>query len=214
MLFRSVQAIGEPIRRQSPHFVFNSLATLENFILENRNAEATGLLQKFSRLTRLVLENSARPLVALDDDLTALKLYVDLETTRFNHSFRVEWNVDAEILEENPSVPPLLVQPFVENAILHGLRAKKGDDGLLKISLSRTENDLLFLIEDNGVGRRQAAKIEPPKPVGQTSMGGKLTERRIELFNQTNRRAATVAVEDLFPEKEDAGTRVELRLPV
>ena len=204
----------EALRAQmNPHFVFNSLSTLENFILENRNQEAQGLLQKFSRLTRLVLENSARPLIPLEDDLTALKLYVELEQTRFQNAFDVEWELDAQVLEENPSIPPLIVQPFVENAILHGLRSKKSGDNSLKIKLLSKNEGLFFIIEDNGVGRKMATKLAQPKPPGQTSKGVQITERRIELFNQNSPRPATVAVSDLFPDREETGTRVELWLP-
>ncbi len=200
--------------QMNPHFFFNSLSTLESFIVEQKTAEATAQLQKFSRLTRLVLENSARPLVPLEDDLAALRLYVELEQTRFQNSFRVDWDLDAGLLDENPPVPPLLVQPFVENAILHGLRNKKSGDKWLKISLRRVGETLVFNIEDNGVGREQARGFSSQKMRGQTSLGGKLTERRIELFNQTRAQKASVETQDLVDNQADTGTQVQLCLPL
>lgn len=200
--------------QMNPHFIFNSLSTLESFIMEHQTEEATQQLHKFSRLTRLVLENSARPLVPLEDDLSALRLYVELEQIRFQNAFSVQWFVDADVLDENPQVPPLLVQPFVENAILHGLRNKKTGEKWLHIRLRREGEMLVFSIEDNGVGREQTRALASHKTGGQTSLGGKLTERRIQLFNQTSRNTATVQVQDLYHDRPDTGTRVELRLPL
>lgn len=200
--------------QMNPHFLFNSLGTLEAFIMEQRTDEATVMLHKFSRLTRMVLENSARPLVPLEDDLAALRLYIELEQIRFQNAFRVEWELDEAMLDENLQIPPLLVQPFVENAILHGLRNKISGEKFLKITLRKEDKSLVFIIEDNGVGRDQARQISKQKMPGQTSLGGKLTLRRIELLNRTLQTKAKVQVRNLYENEADTGTHIELRLPV
>ena len=107
--------------QMNPHFIFNSLNSIENFIMQNKERQASDYLNKFARLIRIILENSFHDLITVSQDLEALQLYVDLEQFRFHNKFSYQVCIDKELTEDNYRIPPLLIQPFVENAIVHGL---------------------------------------------------------------------------------------------
>ena len=193
--------------QMNPHFIFNSLNSIADYINKNNIPAADLYLTKFSRLMRLILENSEKKEVPLQDDLKALELYIQLEAKRLNDTFLYQINVDKDIDQENTLVPPLLLQPFVENSIWHGFAPKKGN-GRLIIHIQK-ENDMLnCMVEDDGVGRQKAG--EQKNAYGKSkSLGMKITTERIEILNQTKKTKAGVTLVDL-----EQGLRAEVRLPL
>jgi tetratricopeptide (TPR) repeat protein/type II secretory pathway pseudopilin PulG len=212
-----IEMKAEALRAQmNPHFIFNSLNTIEGFMLQNRTLEASTFLQKFSKLIRLVLENSRHSTVSLEQDLEVLRIYVQLESIRYEGTFKYEFDVDDFILEYQ--IPPTLIQPFIENAILHGLRNRNKsigaatNGGFLKITVEEIENAISIRIEDNGVGRENARKLKQNNILsGKTSIGMDNTAERLRLFSPDTK----LTISDLYPNAEDGnvGTRVEFRLP-
>ena len=208
-----IEMKAEALRSQmNPHFIFNSLNTIEGFMLQNRTLEASTFLQKFSKLIRQVLENSRHSTISLEQDLDVLRIYAQLESIRYEGTFTYAFDVDESILEYQ--IPPTLIQPFVENAILHGLRNrfKSDEGGFLSITVENIEKNIHIRIEDNGVGRENALKINKNNTVaGKTAIGMDNTAERLRIFSPE----AKLLITDLNPNAADGniGTRVEFRLP-
>jgi tetratricopeptide (TPR) repeat protein len=215
-----IEMKAEALRAQmNPHFIFNSLNTIEGFMLQNKTLEASSFLQKFSKLIRLVLENSRHSTISLEQDLEVLRIYVQLESIRYEGTFKYEFDVDDFVLEQQ--IPPTLIQPFIENAILHGLRYRnksvgkdtESNGGFLKITVEELDKNLVIRIEDNGIGRENARKIQKDNTIsGKTSIGMDNTAERLKIFSAD----AKLFISDLNPNAADGnvGTRVEIRLPI
>jgi len=197
--------------QMNPHFIFNSLSSINWYILENDKDTASDYLTRFSRLMRMVL-NSQKPLIPLEDELKMLQLYLDLERLRFGHSFDYSVTFTNALDAGTVSIPPMLLQPFCENAIWHGFRNKEGQ-GHININI-RMENDLIeCMITDNGVGRKQAAELKSKAVKRERSFGLDITRERLALFNEENGSDANFEIEDLADENGSAvGTRVILRI--
>lgn len=195
--------------QMNPHFIFNSLNSIGDYITKNNVPEADRYLGKFARLMRMILENSEQKNVSLSQDLKALELYMQLERLRMNNRFDYEIKVDDDINAAETMVPPLLLQPFVENSIWHGLAHKKSS-GKLLILIQRESNDMIkCVVEDDGIGRTQSALVKTAGPNESTSLGMKITEARIDILNRIENSKATVNIVDL-----QQGLRVELLLPL
>jgi LytS/YehU family sensor histidine kinase len=195
--------------QMNPHFVFNILNTIESYALENNKEAASDMIQRFSRLTRLVLENSMNQLVPFENDWKSLRLYIELEQMRYANKFLVKYNVQYEILERDYFIPPMIIQPFVENAIIHGLRNKADDCGILNLSANLQNGYIIVQVEDNGIGRAGAAKLKVNNPIHKNSLGIKVTQDRISIFNNLNQnKKANVEIQDLLE-----GTRIVIWLP-
>jgi sensor histidine kinase YesM len=195
--------------QMNPHFVFNILNTIESYALDNNKEAASVMIQKFSRLTRLVLENSMNQLVPFENDLNSLQLYIELEQMRYADKFMVVYNIQERIVEGDYLIPPMIIQPFVENAILHGLRNKADGNGILKLSASLQTEYIIVQVEDNGIGRAKAAESKANNPIHKSSVGIKVTQDRISIFNNLNPdRKANVEIQDLHE-----GTRVVISIP-
>lgn len=199
--------------QMNPHFMFNSLNSINNFILKNDPDNASGYLTKFSRLMRLILDNSRSEWVMLESELKALELYIELESVRFDNSFTYHISVEPGVGIETVIVPPLLIQPYVENAIWHGLLHRKIPGGKLNISLWK-EFDLLHIeIDDNGIGREEAKRLKSKMAIKQKSHGMKITAERIAIVNKVYNVDARVTITDLKNENNDTtGTKVLLTL--
>ena len=196
--------------QMNPHFLFNTLNSINWYIIKNKPLEASKYLTKFSHLMRQILDNSKSNLISLQKELDTLKLYIDLEGIRFEGQFEYEYTVDPGLDLDQLKVPPLIFQPFVENAIWHGLLHKKGN-GLIKIHIHKLEAMMLCVVQDNGVGRKAAAAISNSKGKNRTSSGLQITTKRIRALSGTNK---TVEIIDLENEVGEAlGTRVEFYLP-
>jgi len=191
--------------QMNPHFIFNCINGIDALIQSNDKYQATIYLNKFARLIRNILDSSKHETVTLARDLETLQLYIDLERFRSEDRFVAEINVDKDLLEEDCRVPPLIVQPYVENAILHGLRLRPGKTGKLTIGVSREAEYLVYRIEDNGVGRA-AASTSP----GHRSYGMEMSSDRVNLFNREDH--IPVVITDLEEDGRPTGTRVQVSL--
>lgn len=199
--------------QMNPHFIFNALQSIQNFLLNHQSENANEYLLKFSRLMRLVLENSLHSEVPLKDDLDALELYIQLESLRFTHPVKYSITIDESIDPELVTIPPLLLQPFVENAFWHGLQYKS-DEGSINIRIEKKDRAILCIVEDNGVGRSYIRELKGAEPE-RKSLGMALTLERIELFNKMHGTHTEFTILDLFNENsKPAGTRIELLVPV
>jgi tetratricopeptide (TPR) repeat protein len=195
--------------QMNPHFIFNALNSINSYIQENERDLASGFLTKFARLMRLVLENSRHNEVPLVQDLEALRLYMELEQSRMNGKFDYSIEVDAALDQAETMVPPLVMQPFVENAIWHGISRKEGK-GHIKLIVRKYPNRLTMSVEDDGVGR--GASSTHPAPDGappKSSLGTTITQDRLSLLGKQRGGEAGFRFMDL-----EAGTRVEVELPI
>ena len=200
--------------QMNPHFIFNCLNAIDNYILKNDVQNASMYLNKFARLIRTILSESDKSYVTLKSELELLKNYIELENLRFEDKFEFRLSADAAIDLEDTEVPPMLLQPFVENALVHGLIHKKGDK-LLSLKIVPIEGALLCIIEDNGIGRAEAKRIKESKSQTHESKGMRVTEGRLELLQQQVKEKGTVTIYDLKDENGNAaGTRVEITIPV
>jgi LytS/YehU family sensor histidine kinase len=198
--------------QMNPHFIFNCLSSINRFILKNESKAASNYLTRFSRLIRMVLINSQKPLIALEDELQMLRLYLDMERLRFKESFDFSITFLNVMDDDNIFIPPLLLQPFCENAIWHGLMHKDGH-GRLEINLSLENNILYCTITDNGIGRDKAEEIKSKSAEKEKSMGLKITAERLALLNREKGVHTSYEMEDLLDENGNpAGTKVHLRI--
>jgi tetratricopeptide (TPR) repeat protein len=198
--------------QMNPHFIFNSLGSINHFILKNDGRTASSYLTRFSRLIRMVLINSQKPLITLSDELEMLRIYLDMERLRFKNSFDYVISFINEIDAESVSVPPLILQPFCENAIWHGLMHKEGH-GNLTIDLSMSNTILECVISDNGIGRTNAAKLKTRSDEKEKSMGLHITTQRLALLNQNKNVHTVYTIDDILDEhKNVTGTKVILKI--
>ncbi len=200
--------------QMNPHFIFNALQSIQTFLLSHKPNEANTYLLKFSKLMRLVLENSQYSEVSLKEDMQALELYMQLESIRLPHPFTYKFHIDKAINEEEATIPPLILQPFVENAIWHGLQYKP-ESGQIDIFISKRDNSLYAVVQDNGVGRDMTKKNTRPLLMKRESLGMKLTEERLKILNELKHTNAQFKIIDLFTkDNQPSGTKVELSLPL
>ena len=209
----SLELEMQALRAQmNPHFIFNCLSSINRFIIKNETEAASDYLTRFSRLIRMVLINSQKSLITLEDELEMLKLYLDMERLRFKNSFNYNIHFKNTVDTGAILVPSLLLQPFCENAIWHGLMHKEGL-GQLDISISMEEKILHCEITDNGVGREKAAELRSRSVEKEKSLGLKITKERLALFNKNNDSETFYEIEDLFDENnEAAGTKIKLQI--
>jgi tetratricopeptide (TPR) repeat protein len=192
--------------QMNPHFIFNSLSSINDYISRNNVDEAGEYLTSFAKVMRLTLENSEQKEVPLADDLEALRLYMQLEAKRLNNKFTYSIDVTDNIDQENTLVPPMLLQPFAENSIWHGIGKKQGN-GHITISIRKQNNMLHCSVEDDGVGRTGAAQQAAPGE--RKSLGMTITQSRIDMLNKLKNAKATVQVTD-----KENGLKAEVILPL
>lgn len=202
----------EALRAQmNPHFIFNCLTSIDNLIQMDEKEKATLYLSKFAKLIRSILENATNNTVPCWKDIETLKLYLELEELRWDKKFSYQVIVADEIINGDYKVPPLIIQPFVENAIHHGLLNKIEGDKKLLIRVSVAKNLIQYLIEDNGVGRVKANEYKQLNKSSHQSLGMQITTDRINLFNRHNE--GFVKITDLVNElMQPCGTRVTIEL--
>jgi LytS/YehU family sensor histidine kinase len=163
---------------------------------------------------RLILDNSRQEWVSLASELDQLQLYIELEQLRFNDGFDFKIETDSSLRKEDIAIPPMIIQPYIENAILHGIAHKK-EKGHILISLKPVNKHLECLVEDDGIGRERAAVLKSKRISAHNSVGLKVTEERLQLISERTGKEASVAVIDKFDEsKMPAGTKVIVRLPL
>ncbi len=195
--------------QMNPHFIFNSLNSIENFILQNEKRQASDYLIKFSKLIRTILEINQLQLIPFEKDMEALKWYIELEQIRFPQKFAVQISIDPAVQAGNFNVPPMVVQPFIENAIVHGLAHSKHDGHELNIAVNLQNGFLEYVIEDDGIGMTKSATINELNKPGHKSVGLPITMERIRLHNQTNGEDDIV-----FTDRQPSGTRVVVKIKI
>ncbi len=201
--------------QMNPHFLFNSLNSINRFVLDNQPEKASDYLTKFSRLIRRILQNSKLPTVPLADELEALRLYIDMERLRFENKFAYTMVVHESVEPAYIEVPPLVIQPYVENAIWHGLLHKDEGHGQLSITVNRDDRALYVAVEDNGVGRAAAAALRSRSAIKKKSLGTQITaDLLLQLEKMYNVKASARTTDLLDPQGQAAGTRVMLELPL
>ncbi len=202
--------------QMNPHFIFNSLNAIQELIITENTEEGYKYLSSFSKLLRMVLNNSEKNFITLSAELEMIQLYLSLEALRFKQSFNYEIIIDESVETEIIQVPSLLMQPYVENAVWHGLRHKKGNKNLL-ITIKENSQQLQIEIDDNGVGREKSAEIKSQKLGAEQfeSKGTALAQQRIVLLNQQFPNLATTEIVDKLNENgESSGTKVIIYLPI
>lgn len=199
--------------QMNPHFIFNCLNAIDNLVQTNQKEKATTYLARFAKLIRSVLESSKNNVVPFQKDFESLQLYLQMEQFRCNDKFSYELTADEELLHSDYKIPPLIIQPFVENAIHHGLLNKETGDRKLTVNAS-LENDVIkYVITDNGVGRTRAKEIKELNKPGQQSYGIAITEERIHLNNQ-HKKPGDIVITDLWDNEHPAGTKIEVCLKI
>lgn len=198
----------------NPHFIFNCMNSINQMILAGDDQNASNYLTKLSKLIRMILENAQDPEVSLKDELATLEAYIQLEDLRFSKKIRYKINLKNEIDPENIYLPSMVLQPFVENAIWHGLMPKKEEEnGLITISIEQGQDQLMCLIEDNGVGREKALELQQKSVWKTKSLGLKITEERLKLLGKELQKQL-IRITDLKDAVGHAlGTRVEVNIP-
>ncbi|RYU97328.1 histidine kinase [Emticicia agri] len=201
--------------QMNPHFIFNCLNSIQYYVANNDLDAASDYLTKFSRLIRLVLENSRSEKVTLSNELETLRFYIEMEAMRFGKKLNYEIRIDEDIEPDILQIPPLLIQPFVENAVWHGLMHKP-QGGTVSIAIKQPQAETLqILITDDGIGRKKAVEFKSKSATNRKSFGLKVTTERIELINglyQTNTKVQMIDLTDA--QGQASGTQVIVEIPI
>jgi tetratricopeptide (TPR) repeat protein len=197
--------------QMNPHFIFNCLSAIDNLIQTKQSDKATSYLARFAKLIRSVLDSSKNILVPFQMDLETIQLYLEMEKFRCNDKFLYEINVDPLLLHSDFKVPPLIAQPFIENAIHHGLLNKKGNDRQLRVTIALHAEHIIYSITDNGIGREKAAGFKEINRPEHQSYGIAITRERIHLHNK-NGIDDDLTITDLKEEGIPSGTKAVIRI--
>ncbi len=210
----AVRAELKALRAQmNPHFTFNTLSAIQTAVNDSDPEKASEYIVNFAHLIRKVLENSRHRRIKLNEEIEMLHLYVGLEQLRFSNKFEYSIEVDPNLDTDYVEIPSMVIQPYVENAIIHGLASKKGK-GRLMIRMTLEKDNLLCVVEDNGIGRENAMKIKASKNLKRDSMAMSITEDRMELYRTELGEEFSLKITDLKDETGNpSGTRVELTFP-
>lgn len=199
--------------QMNPHFLFNSLNSIQEFIILNEKKLANEYLSKFSRLMRVYLNHSAKDSVRLEEEIEALQVYLELEKLRFE-DIQITLGIDPQLNQEDIHIPPLFIQPYVENTFKHGLFHKK-TDRKLDISFTKTNADTLeIIIQDNGIGRAKARQIKQARFSNNDSFSTSANEQRLNLLNYNKKNSIKVNILDLSENNIPAGTKVTIQIPI
>lgn len=199
--------------QMNPHFIFNSLNSINSFITSNNPATAQSFLTKFAKLMRYILDNSRKSVVPVEDEMNTLQLNLELEQLRFGNRFDFNIEVDELIDIENTYITPMLIQPFVENAIIHGVANKEGQ-GLIEVKLKIEGNAMHCVIQDNGIGREKAMELKNQSGIARhKSLGMQVTRERLELLKEKSVDVSLDFSDLRDPSGNASGTRIDLRIP-
>jgi ligand-binding sensor domain-containing protein len=197
--------------QMNPHFMYNTLNSIQALILKQDIRNSNLYLSRFSHLMRQVLDVSGKEEISLAEEAEILELYLSLEKLRFGDHFSYQISISADIDSHNTYLPPLILQPFVENAIKHGLLHKKGEKHLL-ISLEKERNSLVCRIRDNGIGRKRSEEIKLRQQEKHRSFSTEATRKRLELLNHTRHKKISLEILDLYDQQQPSGTEVIIRI--
>ena len=216
--------------QMNPHFIFNCLNSIQQYVMDKDVRGANEFITNFSRLVRQTLDISARPRISLAEEIQYISTYLELEKTRYENKFAYEVSIADEIDRQDMHIPPLILQPYIENAIRHGIGHRQDELGRIKIRMetdggsdgqhrkngwSNGEGYLVCIIKDNGVGRQQAGLFKGRNPIHYQSQGMGLTAKRVEMLNKTSKSPILIRIEDLEDTNgQPSGTRVVIRFPL
>jgi sensor histidine kinase YesM len=201
--------------QMNPHFIFNSLNSIKLYIINNEKENAVYYLNKFAKLIRKILVASNEKDISLAEELETMKLYMNIENIRFSNEIDFKINIDNTINLENIRVPSLILQPFLENSLWHGLSSKTSDKRIVLDIKKNTDNYITISITDNGVGRKVSHERKLKKTLKRDSVGIEITKERLFNFSQRFARMYNLKIEDLFDKQNNAtGTKVILNIPV
>ncbi|SHI51230.1 sensor histidine kinase [Flavobacterium terrae] len=200
--------------QMNPHFFYNALNTLQSFILSNEKRLAIDYLSKFSNLTRTILEMTEKDFISISEEVKTLQLYLDIEKGRFDEDFSYEIQVGKNIDQESIKIPTMLLQPYVENAVKHGLLHKQGDKKVT-ISFEIQNNELHIGIDDNGIGRQKSNELNQIKNKNHQSFATEALQNRIDLLNEHNHKNISLKIIDKHNlQNQPTGTLVEIIIPI
>ncbi len=198
--------------QMNPHFIFNALNSVNHYISQNDERAANKYLSDFSRLMRLVMENSKHDFISLSEEVEMLELYLHLEHARFKDKFDYRFEIDKNIDTSAFELPPMILQPYIENSVWHGLRYLD-NKGFLTVAIHQANEGIQVMIEDNGIGRKLSQEQKTVNQKKQNSSGMQNIENRVGIINTTFNTAITVSVEDAKPGNKEAGTIVNIFIP-
>ena len=199
--------------QMNPHFIFNSLNSIQQYVAERDITGANNFITDFSRLIRMTLDLSTNTFINMADEIDYITTYLKVEKTRLENQFDYSIDIDDTLNLHEIYVPPLLLQPYVENSIRHGIKYKKDSNGLIRIGVQRKEADILVSVEDNGIGREAAQQYKTKYHIQYQSKGMSINNDRIDILNTYNDKKIKIFIHDLYDEHHQAtGTRVELYL--
>ncbi len=205
---------SQALRAQmNPHFIFNTLASIQDYISSNDTDAASTYLTKFAKLMRKIMENSKQQLITVAEEVEALKLYLELEVMRFKQKFEYHIKIDPSIDKNYDQIPSMLIQPYVENAIKHGLLPNEGN-GKIEVILEKQGDTILCTIEDNGVGRKKSMESKSNQIQQHKSMGMTITQERLSVLNSSLKSNIFVEIIDLYENGAPSGTKVKLIIPL
>jgi ligand-binding sensor domain-containing protein len=200
--------------QMNPHFIFNCLNSIQQFIFDGDELAVNNCISGFARLIRATLHNSSRPFISVMDEIDYLSTYLSLEKMRFKDKMEYLIEVDPAIDQQNSLLPPMLIQPYVENCMRHGLRHKEGGKGYILITMRRREGRLMIIVEDNGIGRKKAIEYKSREHIEYQSKGMSMTADRIRIISAVYGGDISVKVDDILNEGgKPAGTRILISLP-
>ncbi|HYG53271.1 MAG TPA: histidine kinase, partial [Flavobacteriales bacterium] len=199
--------------QMNPHFIFNSMNSIQHYVLSNDPLNANKYLSKFSKLMRNVLEHSRLEQVSLEQELETIRTYLEIESLRFEDKFSWHIQLAANVVPEMLFVPPMIIQPFIENALWHGLMAQKGEQKLI-VNIYTGSEQLCIEVEDNGVGREASTQFNAGRKKNE-SLGMKITKERLDLLeNFHNVKAEAVIVDKFKTDNTSGGTKAIVKIPL
>jgi LytS/YehU family sensor histidine kinase len=202
--------------QMDPHFIFNSLNSIQALIMTQDEDAALAYLNKFAKLMRMTLSNSEKSFISLREELDALRLYLELETLRWGNKFTYQISIDVEIDLEDYKIPTMLIQPYVENAIVHGVVRKETGMGDVEVRINLSDTHIICIVDDNGIGRQMAqllqSKANTPK---HESVGMKITAERLQAINRLHNSRLSANIIDKVDDHGNAqGTTVQIFIPI
>jgi ligand-binding sensor domain-containing protein len=201
--------------QMNPHFIFNSLNSIQQYVMDADITGANKFISGFSRLMRQTLDFSSKQEISLEQELGYLSNYLELERTRLENAFGWSVTIASDVNTAEYHIPPMILQPFVENSVRHGLRFRRDRDGVVSIHIKKENNYLVCVLEDNGIGRKAALKFKSVNAIEYQSKGMSLTAERIAMLNKDNDHKITMHIEDLEDDQHKAlGTRVTISFPI
>ncbi|NOT36075.1 MAG: histidine kinase [Saprospiraceae bacterium] len=200
--------------QMNPHFIFNSLNSVQKYILKKDHHTAAQYLTKFARLMRLILDHSDQNYIMISSELELLRLYIEMESLRFDQAFVCHFEIDPKLNAEVSEIPSMLVQPYVENAIWHGLLHKEEPGNLYLKFLLKSEDLLEVVIEDDGIGRTKATELKSKQVLKKKSYGMQITGSRIAILNRIHQIETKIIIEDLVKDNKPSGTRITITIPI